>query len=97
MKALISALLVLGILASPIGCIVACPDLCCPESASVSPCPFDILAVAKDSQPAHVIDAALAVAEPVVSPVIAGPAVSIFTPVAADGRDLHLSIRILRI
>jgi hypothetical protein len=97
MKALISALLVLGILASPIGCIVACPDLCCPESAGVSPCPFDILAVAKDSQPAHINDAAMAVAEPAVSPLVAAPAVSILTPVAANSRDLHLSIRILRI
>jgi hypothetical protein len=96
MKALLSALLVVGILASPIGCIVACPDLCCPESAGVSTCPLDVLAGAKDSQPAMVF-AAVAVSAPVVLTPIAAPSETVFTPVAADGRDLHLSIRILRI
>jgi hypothetical protein len=101
MKLATAILLVLGLLGTPIGClaqpcqIAAGSDDCCPRTAVLAACPFDILASAKavpqhhSVAPHRVVDVPAPLAQ--LQQVLTVGVVS----VAADQRNLHLRNRIL--
>ena len=104
MKSVISALVVLGLLATPIGCVLAaCPamqpgDDCCPKSSGLAICPYDILSTAKAAQgpQKHAVSAAVLIPQQI-TPIAEESSIFPIVSMAADGRDLHLQNRVLRI
>ena len=100
MKHAITALLLIGLLAIPIGCILAiCPmdHDCCPKAgSSLSTCPYDILSSAKAAPDQHfaVAPAMVDITAPFAS---SQPADSVLVAsVLIDQRGLHLENRVLR-
>jgi hypothetical protein len=97
-----AVLLALGLIGSPIGCLVQPCDLsggphdCCPRKAGVTACPYDILSSAKATPDHHfaLAPARVDVAAPYASP---QPAVSfLVASVLVDQRGLYLENRVLR-
>jgi hypothetical protein len=93
-------LLTLGLIASPIGCLIQPCDIsqaphdCCPRTSAFAACPYDILSSAKTAPP----QLAVAVIATVEFP--APPQSATFqtiTPVLTDQSGLHLQNRVLRI
>ena len=97
-----AVLLALGLIASPIGCLVQpCeitegPHDCCPRKAGVTACPYDILSSAKGAPDQHVAlaPAMVDVAAPYASPQPADPL--LVASVVVDQRGLYLENRVLR-
>jgi hypothetical protein len=93
-------LLTLGLIASPVGCLIQPCDFgqsthdCCPRTPALSSCPYDILSSAKTA-PAQVAVAVIYAVDPVVPP---QPAVDAPVDlVVSDQRGLHLENRVLRL
>jgi hypothetical protein len=100
MQVATAILLTLGLIASPVGCLIQPCDLgqtghdCCPHSPALTACPYDILSLAK-TPPAQL---AAAVIAPVQLP--APPQLETFlhiTPVLTDHSGLHLENQVLRL
>ena len=102
-KPAVAILLVLGLLGSPLGCLLmpcqmVADDCCRPaHHPAFTECPLDILSLAKAAPIQH---STPLVVEPDTSAPVA-PAAAIFAdrvhPVRSDGRDLQLRNRVLRI
>ena len=97
MKGAVIALVLLGLLGSPIACAIAvCPVAtshdCCPKPKSFVACPFDILSSAKATVPVAAVPAPATMAIPLAE--FVAHTVPCPTP---DQRDLHLQNRVLRI
>ena len=102
MKHAVSILLLIGLIAIPIGCVLAiCPAVdhdCCPKSASTATaCPYDILSTssAACTSPALTLHAVVTAmpAAPVVSIAPVAPTLSL----VSDTGDLHIVNRVLLI
>jgi hypothetical protein len=102
MQFVTAVMLALGLIASPIGCLVQPCDLsvgphdCCPRKAGVTACPYDILSSAKASPDQHfaLAPARVEVAAPYAS---LRPADSLLlASVLIDQRGLFLENRVLR-
>jgi hypothetical protein len=101
MKQVMSVVLLIGLLAIPIGCILAvCPAVdhdCCPKSDSaISGCPYDILSLAKTAVNSIAIVVSAAVLPIPAAPMIYHPAFQIVALVP-DTRDLNILNRVLLI
>lgn len=101
MKLATTILLVLGLLGSPVGCLVRPCDIadgshdCCPRTPAFTACPFDILAAAKAAPQQHSL-----ATQPVVHAVMPEleyrQVLSLsVASVDADQRNLHLRNRVL--
>lgn len=103
MQAVISLVILMGLLGSPLGCMAACPVAqpsqdCCPPPAGITKCPLDILSSAKAVQaPPKFAIAAPAAATQHIVPVAESAPPPVAGSFAANRRDLHLQNRILRI
>jgi hypothetical protein len=103
MQFAVAILLTLGLLASPIACLVQ-PCLiadhthdCCPRTPALTACPYDILSSAKAASDQHL---ALVAAVVEASAAWAPPEVFDSHPVAdvpVDQSGLHLKNRVLRL
>jgi hypothetical protein len=93
-------LLTVGLIASPIGCLIQACELsraghdCCPRTASLTACPYDILSSAK-AAPSQVAAIVIDTTEPLVLPQPAP--LQMVAPVLADQSSLHIENRILRL
>jgi hypothetical protein len=96
-------LLTLGLLASPVGCMLQPCQVtwsahdCCPRTAGLTACPYDILSSAKAVPNQH-FSVAPVVAEARPFPAPPPPSHSVLTTsVMADHSDLHLENSVLRL
>lgn len=91
-------LLVIGLLASPIGCFASCPrhqHECGSQTSSASICPYDILAAAKTVKAALPAIPAVSIETAAAPPLVILPA---YLPVQVlDRADLHPADCVLRV
>jgi hypothetical protein len=102
MKQAISVLLLIGLMAIPIGCVLAqCPAAdhqCCPKSdTAVSTCAFDILSAARTSATSLGVTLSAAIVPLPVVPLVYDRAIFPAISLLRDSGDLHIVNRVLLI
>jgi hypothetical protein len=104
MRFAVALTLAIAFLATPLVCLAVPCDVakqardCCPKSSGLLACPYDVLDTAKASG-VSIGQAIPAVHSSALSGVVAPPNLAPLDPIrfAADERDLHTRIHILRI
>jgi len=105
MKTAFATLLLLALFTGPTLCLLAvCPTQmaehdCCPRTQSVASCPFSFLTQSTGAVKVEKAAVGLAIAGPVAAaaPVLAEQTGHAVPTVVADGRNLHVLNRVLRI